>query len=363
VFVVAIMPQFVQSASSKGYSLVEPRLDWARGKVSLLDGAVIRLENIVPQLIAGADKIIDGTIDVVDNRTKPVRDGVVNRIEPIRAGVATRLEPVTVKLGEVQQGAYTRSLGLVDASESLIDRLLPVPVQAVKKAGEENDEETQSRLVARVAYLPFRAPVRITMIMFVNASGAVQTIQISGRHAAGVAYERQQQFAQAVLQRAKPLTDRVGAMSETTLARVRKGRDAASLKLHDGKEYVTVMVNGVVVRLKLAEAKDWTTDKVDRARAGTVAVVVKGVQIAHDTTGRIIGKDRATYLFTSLYLPVQQQQSPTPKPAVAVAHANTHHLGTAQKPTTGAGKLTELKVGGKITEVKAPAVVNGAIAG
>merc|ERR550514_2220469 len=110
------------------------------------------------------------------------------------------------------------------------------------------------------------------MIVFVSANGAVQTIQISGRHAAGVAYERQQQFAQAVLQRAKPLTDRVGSMSESTLARARKGRDAASLKLHDGKEYVTVMVNGMIVRLKLAEAKTWTSDKVDRARAGTVAV-------------------------------------------------------------------------------------------
>merc|ERR1711862_1079623 len=99
-------------------------------------------------------------------------------------------------------------------------------------------------------------------------------------------------------------------------------------------------------------AKDWTSDKVGRARAGTVAVVVKGVQIAHSTTGRIIGTDRATYLFTSLYLPVQQAQGA--KPTVQ---------GAAPKPTVGAGKLTELKVGGKITEVKSPAVVNGAIAG
>merc|ERR1712146_263604 len=123
-----------------------------------------------------------------------------------------------------------------------------------------------------------------------------------------------------------------------------------------GQEYVTVMLNGMVVRLKLAEAKNWTSDKVDRARAGTVAVVLKGVQIAHSTTGRVIGKDRATYLFTSLYLPVQQQ-SPATKPVVAST------MGATPKPTIGAGKLTELKVGGKITEVKAPAVVNGAIAG
>merc|ERR1712139_387168 len=100
-------------------------------------------------------------------------------------------------------------------------------------------------------------------------------------------------------------------------------------------------------------AKNWTSDKVDRARVGTVAVVVKGVQIAHDTAGRIIGQDRATYLFTSFYLPVQQ--------APAIVPAST--MGTTPKPTAGAGKLTESKVGGKITEVKAPTVVNGAIAG
>merc|ERR1712232_286750 len=215
-----------------------------------------------------------------------------------------------------------------------------------------DDDQEKGRLVAMVAYLPFRAPVRITMIMFVTGSGAVQTIYVSGRSAAGVAMEKQQQFAQAVLQRAKPLTDKVGAMSETTLARARKSRDSAALKLNDGREYVTVMVNGMVVRLKLVEAKNWTSDKVGRARAGTVAVVVKGVQIAHQTTGRVIGKDRATYLFTSLYLPIQVQQAGAVKPVV---HAAT----TGDLPKTTAAKVAEIK-SAKIAEVKAPVVVNGA---
>jgi len=218
-----------------------------------------------------------------------------------------------------------------------------------------DDDQEKGRLVARAAYLPFRAPVRITMIMFVTGSGAVQTIYVSGRSAAGVAMEKQRQFAQAVLQRAKPLTDKVGAMSETTLARARKSRDSAALKLNDGREYVTVMVNGMVVRLKLVEAKNWTSDKVGRARAGTVAVVVKGVQIAHQTTGRVIGKDRATYLFSSLYLPIQVQQPAAVKPVV---HAST----TGDLPKTTAAKVAEIK-SAKIAEVKAPVVVNGAIAG
>merc|ERR1712232_391640 len=220
----------------------------------------------------------------------------------------------------------------------------------------EPDDQEQGRLVARVAYLPFRAPVRITMIMFVTGSGAVQTVYVSGRSAAGVAMEKQQQFAQAVLQRAKPLTDRVGSMSATTLARARKGRDVAALKLNDSREYVTVMVNGMVVRLKLVEAKNWTTEKADRARAGTVAVVVKGVQLAHQTTGRVIGKDRATFLFTSLYLPIQQQPAGAVKPVVHASAA------PAEAPRMTSAKAAEIK-SAKITEVKEPVVVNGAIAG
>merc|ERR1712146_34431 len=110
-----------------------------------------------------------------------------------------------------------------------------------------------------------------------------------------------------------------------------------------------------VVRLKLVEAKDWTTDKLGRAQAGTVAVVLKGVQIAHSTTGRIIGQDRATYLFTSLYLPVAQ-------PAVAAAKPITNASIVGDVPKANAGKLTELKIGGKITEANVAAThLNGAI--
>merc|ERR1712150_285709 len=228
-------------------------------------------------------------------------------------------------------------------------------VQGVKKATDEGDDQEEGRLVARVAYLPFRAPVRITMIMFVTGSGAVQTIYVSGRSAAGVAYDKQQQFAQAVLQRAKPLTDKVGSMSETTLARARKGRDAVALKVTDGCDYVTVLVNGMVVRLKLVEAKNWTSDKVDRARAGTVAVVVKGVEIAHQTTGRVIGRERATYLFTSLYLPVEVKKHGAVTPIV---HAST----TGDVPKSTAAKVAEIK-SAKVAEVTAPVVGNGAIAG
>merc|ERR1712032_1651529 len=149
-------------------------------------------------------------------------------------------------------------------------------------------------------------------------------------------------------ERAKPLTDRVGA-----------ARDTVALKVNEGTEYATMMVNGMLVRFKLVEAKDWTVDKFGRARAGTVAVVVKGVQLACNTTGFVIGKTRATYVFKSLSLPVEdapaEEAPPAPKPVVKAATE-----GAAAKP--GAAKLTapkvaEVKVGGK-----APAVANGAIA-
>merc|ERR1712203_1055294 len=109
----------------------------------------------------------------------------------------------------------------------------------------------------------------------------------------------------------------------------------------------------MLVRFKLVETKDWAADKLGQARAGTVAVVVKGVQLAHNTAGRVIGQDRATYLFTSLYLPIEQ--SPATKPVVQASTAGAKpapKAAAAAKLT--APKVSELKVGGKITEIKAP---------
>jgi len=102
-----------------------------------------------------------------------------------------------------------RSLDLVDSSESLIDRLLPLPSQAMRTKAEQEEKQAKAELMSRVVRLPFAVPLRVTMIMYVKANGAVEAVFLSGRQFVNVAMDKQNQFAQQVMQRAKPLTDKV----------------------------------------------------------------------------------------------------------------------------------------------------------
>jgi hypothetical protein len=116
------MPKLVQAVVGKSYSYIGPNLDWARGKVTLLDGACGKLQTIVTPVIVTADKCIDTSVDAVSLRVTTVRTSVGNRVAPVQA-----------KLAEVRGALVVRSLDLVESSESLIDRLLPLPSQALEK--------------------------------------------------------------------------------------------------------------------------------------------------------------------------------------------------------------------------------------
>merc|ERR1712025_687292 len=100
----------------------------------------------------------------------------------------------------------------------MIDKLLPLPSKALKDKAEQEDQKS-SQIVYRVARLPFAVPMRVTMIMYVKANGAVEAVVLSGRHIAGVAHERQSQLADQIMQRAKPLTDKVCAMTSPAVQR------------------------------------------------------------------------------------------------------------------------------------------------
>jgi len=302
------MPKFVQSVVGKSYSYIGPNLDWARGKVSLLDGACGKLETIVTPVIVNADKCIDTSVDAVSLRVTTVRTSVGNRVAPVQA-----------KLAEVQVALVVRSLDFVDSSESLIDRLLPLPSQALERKTKQDEEEAKVELLSRVVRLPFAVPLRVTMFMYVKANGAVEAVVLTGRHFTNVAWDKQNQFAKQVMQRAKPLTDKVmqrakpltdkvnGAVASVTTPaarNVRAGKDSAVQALSDGRQMVTVKVNNVVIRLHLIEVKDWSLEKANNFKSSTLSVVMAVVRTAHGTTTRVIGHQRATTLFTKLHLPV-----------------------------------------------------------
>lgn len=292
------MPKFVQQVTGKGYSFVGPQLEWVRGKNSLFDGACGKIETIVTPVISTTDKCIDATCNVVSLRVSAVKTSVANTVAPVQA-----------KLGEVQGAIVVRSLDLVDSSESLIDRLLPLPSRALKDAAEQEKTKQRNELVYRVARLPFAVPMRVTMIMYVKANGAIDTVLLSGRQVAGFAREKQNQFAEQVMQRAKPLTDKVSATTSSAMQKARAGKSRAAETLYAGQNIITVRVNNLVVRLHLVEAKDWSVDAASNLKSGTQRIVMTVVRTAQGTTTRIIGQQRAATLFAKLHIPVELDQS------------------------------------------------------
>merc|ERR1712046_135106 len=109
------------------------------------------------------------------------------------------------------------SLRLVDRSEALIDRLLPPPAKADKTTGEKT-EDKEASLVLRIARLPFRMPVRVTMVMYMKANGAVDYVLVSGREIVRISKERQAQLAEMMSHRARLAlrngTDKLTAVSK-----------------------------------------------------------------------------------------------------------------------------------------------------
>merc|ERR1712137_532210 len=281
--------------------LIESPLGWARGKVAWLDTAVIRIESVTPKVIGSADNIIDTTLGAVETNALAVRSGVVSRIQPVHN-----------KLNDVQGFLYMQTLHAVDSSERLIDRLLPAPEVSNRDLVDRKDEQG---LVMRLTYLPLRVSVRVTMIVYVSASGAVESVILSGKQVASVARNKQNQFAEQVMLRTKPLTDRLSAVTapamsraqtgtNCALAKINEGREVALSKLHDGRAFVKVNVSNLVIKLHLVEARDWSVDRCDRIRSGTTSVFMLAIQGVHKATSRCVGPQRTEYLFHTLRLPI-----------------------------------------------------------
>jgi hypothetical protein len=294
---------FVQQVADKSYSVVEPRLDWVRSKSSLVNGVCGKIGSIVPPVIATADKYIDTTVVAVSSRASAVQETV-----------ATRVAPVQSKLVEMQGLIVVKSLNFVESSESMIDQLIPLP----EKPDEKKREQDQRTIVTRIARLPFRAPVRVTCLVYIKANGAVESVVLTSKYASGVAYDKQAQFAQQMMARAKPLTDRVQSIAEAGATRARARRASAAKAITDSREFIYVRVNNVLVRLRVVEAKDWTTSQGERARESIVALILAAVQMGHSMGSRVIGQERTSFVFSKLHLPLQLEDKPAAR-AVAVS--------------------------------------------
>merc|ERR1711865_189556 len=186
-----------------------------------------------------------------------------------------------------------------------IDQLIPLPEKADDKKAQQ-----QRAIVTRIAQLPFRMPVRVTCLVYIKANGAVESVVLTSKHVAGVAAEKQAQFAQQMMARAKPLTDRVQSVAEASAVRIRARRSSAVKAIEGSREFIYIRVNNVLVRLHVVEAKDWTLSQGERARSNIVALILAAVQMGHSMGSRVIGQERTSFVFSKLRLPQQLDDKP-----------------------------------------------------
>jgi hypothetical protein len=325
------MPQFVQQVAGKSYSLVEPRLGWVRSKSSLVNGVCGKIATIVPPVLATTDKYIDSTVEVVSSKACAVQESVT-----------TKVAPVQNKIVEIQGLLVVKGLNFVNSSECMIDKLIPLPE---KPTEEQKSAEQQRTIVSRIARLPYRAPVRVTCLVYIKANGVVESVVLTSRQAAGIMYEKQAQFAQQMMARAKPLTDRVQVIAEAGATHMRARRASTAKAIEDSREYTYIRVNNVLVRLRVVEAKDWTLAQSERVRSNFVALLLTAVQMGHGIGSRVIGQERTTFVFSKLHLPLQLKDVAAP-PAAAVAQ----QVLATQAMTTPAAKLVQEPGVGPIAE-------------
>jgi hypothetical protein len=292
---------FAQQVADKSYSLVEPRLGWVRSKSSFVDGVCGKIGTVVPPVLATADKYIDTTVEVVSSNASAVQGSMASRVAPVQS-----------KLVEIQGVVVIKSLSLVESSETMIDRLISLP----EKAGEKKEQE-QHTIVSRIARLPFRAPVRMTCVVRIKANGAVESVVLTSKQVLGVASEKQAQFVQQMMARAKPLTDRAQSVADAGAARVCARRASAAKAMGDSREFIYFRVNNVLVRLRVVEAKDWTLSQGERARSNIVALILAATQVGHSMGSRVIGQERTSFVFSKLNLPLQLEDKPTEMKPIA----------------------------------------------
>lgn len=271
------MPQHLQHIAGTSYSIVEPKLSWARGKMPLLNTAAVRIETIVTPMLKTTDKHIDLVYGAASKRTASM-------------------------LGLVHE----KTLLVVDRSESLIDRILPPPVQAGNQNDKSEDKQVQA-LVPRIVRLPFRMPVRISMVMYMKANGAVDCVMISGRQVIQISKEKQAQLAQLMAHRARNASDKIASVSKPVGDALKKYKTSANKRVSafrcsmaDGSEIIMVKIKVVFEQLHLIHAKDWAANKVSSVKRGTVSLVRTAAQCAQGATVRIAGEERAAAVFTRL---------------------------------------------------------------
>jgi len=136
--------------------------------------------------------------------------------------------------------------------------------------------------------------------MYVKTNGALENVVLSGRRVADVAWDKQTEFAKQVIERTKPLIDKVGSATKPITDCAQASKVFAGKRLVNGRLIITVRINNLVVRLHLVEVKDWSISKASDIKRNTSSICMAVTSAAHGTIARVIGHPRAGTMLSNL---------------------------------------------------------------
>jgi hypothetical protein len=317
--------QIVDRFTSSGYSYISPTVDRACIAVPLLGGIKQRIEPYAPPLIQKADLCIDTVYGAVEVRAAAVRavansagtkvlsvkdtarNAVEERALAIRDAVTTTGGKAQKMIGEsaIVARVHKTSLAIVDILDMYIDLYLPEPEDRDQKNGA--NVKTQTELIPRMLYIPFKIPVRMMHISVAKAQNGRDVIQVRIQWASQLTSDQKAKLRALVISKTQAVTDRVSSSSLAITLRQGKQNtfktlQAALQSIDDGKKALGVRCYILLDRLHVVEMKDWLLKKVgamqQAAMDGTTDIFAVASQRAHYVTSFVVGQERATDIFT-----------------------------------------------------------------
>jgi hypothetical protein len=277
--------QVVDRIASSGYSYVSPTVDRACKVVPLLGGIKERIEPYAQPLIQSADKCVD-TVCV---KVIYFKDVAYKTMEET-GDKAQKMIAENVVVLRVQK----TSLAIVDHLDMLVDRYLPEP-----ESKEGKEDSSSKPLALRMIHIPLKIPVRIYHITIVKARGGYDAIQVQITKASELTSEQKDKLMAFIFAKKQAMTDKIST-STSSLA------------------------------ITLGALQQTTMDRASQ-------FLVIGSQGLYDATSFVLGKDRATGVFTVVgkRLPFVKVGIPSSASTGALSDSSSHEVELKIQPSTG----------------------------
>jgi len=306
----------IQKITTTGYGYIEPTLDKARKNVSLVDGAVKKIEPITTAVIKKVDGIADAGYKVVEDRVvaingtiSSVKDSAYKKASPEVDKVVDVKNKATGKALQVYNKnpvilrTHQKGMSLCDSIEALIDRLLPEPETEAKKTSGKPEEK--KLVLYRAIAIPFRIPARTIHIVAVKVDGAIAEVIVKAKWVVQLTKDQKEKLSARIADNSRQLMDKVS--NSSAVVTLKSGKTTAAKKLEiarqsivEGQRAIAVKCHIVCERVGLIELKEITVEKIDQLQVLAVQAAKSGCNGAYAITKKVAGNERATIIFTKI---------------------------------------------------------------